>query len=278
MRSAAAVHARRALARAASALLPAARSDGLRILTYHRVNDSHPTDRLTVPSAAFRAQMQAIAARGRGVVRLHGAVEAMRRPGNSPAGLVAVTFDDGYRDNFTEALPILEESRIAATFFVATGLIGSGHTIARYRDCCSGDGMLDWAQVREMRGRGHDIGGHGRHHRELGLLSPADADAEVEGCALDIEAHTGERPRLFCYPRGSETPGARQIVARHGFQAACTVYPGCNLRGGPLLALRRTEISGDDDLRDFELKLQGGYDAWHLLLQALRRGRLRRPR
>jgi peptidoglycan/xylan/chitin deacetylase (PgdA/CDA1 family) len=265
--------ARRAAARAASALLPAGGAEGLRILTYHRVNDRHPADRLTVHPTAFREQMEAILSRGRPVLSLAEALPFVHGREPQPPGALVITFDDGYEDNFRVALPILEGLGLKATIFVATGLLGTPETIERYRGCCADDRMLDWAQVREMRERGSEIGGHGRHHRELALLPAADAEAEVEGCALDIAAHTGERPRLFCYPRGSESPAVQEIVSARGFEAACTVYPGSNPPGTPPLALRRTEISGDDGLADFDLKLRGGYDAWHRLAQLTRRRR-----
>ncbi len=271
MRSRLQARARRAVARALSALLPASPARGLRILTYHRVNDRHPGDRLSVHPTAFREQMEEILSRGRPVLSLAEALPFVRGREPGPPGALALTFDDGYEDNLRVALPILERLGLKATVFVATGFLGTPRTIERYRECRGDDRMLDWAQLGEMRARGHEIGGHGRHHRELASLPAAEAEAEVEGCALDIAKHTGQRPRLFCYPRGSESPAVREIVAARGFEAACTVYPGCNPPGTPLLALRRTEVSGDDDLADFSLKLRGGFDAWHRLVQRLRR-------
>jgi peptidoglycan/xylan/chitin deacetylase (PgdA/CDA1 family) len=264
---------RRAVARTASALCPSARQEGLRILTYHRINDRHPADRLAVHPAAFRRQMEALRSGGRSVLLLSHALACLRGQEPLPAGAVALTFDDGYEDNFLEALPVLDVLGLPATFFVATGFLGTALTIERYRSCCAHDRMLDWQQVREMRERGHAIGGHGRRHRELATLSAGEAEAEVQGCAADIAVRTGEPPRLFCYPRGSEGPAVREIVAACGFEAACTVYPGSNQPGVPLLALRRTEISGHDELADFELKLRGGFDAWHRLVQMYGRRR-----
>jgi peptidoglycan/xylan/chitin deacetylase (PgdA/CDA1 family) len=269
---------RRAVARLARLLAPGGDAHGLRILTYHRVNDHHPQDRLTVHPAAFREQMEALAAVGRPVLALGDALPALRGAAPLPRGAIALTFDDGYADNFSDALPILDRLGFKATFFVATGYLGTANTLERYRACCARDGMLDWDQVRELRARRHEVGGHGRAHRELGALSPGEAAAELEGCAADIASHTGERPRLFCYPRGSESPLVRELAAAHGFEAACTVYPGTNPPGGPLLALRRTEVAAADAIADFRFKLEGGYDSWHRLVQraAAVRTRLRR--
>ena len=244
---------------------------GLRVLTYHRVNDVHPHDRLSVSTRAFAAQMEALGESGRPVVALADALAALRGDAALPAGVVALTFDDGYADNHAEALPVLERFGFPAVFFVVTGAMGTASTIERYAHCCSGDRMLDWRQVRDLRARGHAIGGHGRTHRELAALDPDEARREANGCASDIEERVGERPRLFCYPRGSVNAAVRRIVGDCGFEAACTVRPGPNAPGADLLALRRTEVSGHDTLEDFRFKLEGGFDAWHALVQRVRR-------
>jgi peptidoglycan/xylan/chitin deacetylase (PgdA/CDA1 family) len=261
---------RRPLRRAVAALAGFARPrmDGplVRILTYHRVNDAHPRDRLTVHPRAFAAQMEELRAT-RSVITVEEAVSALRGDRPIPAGAVAITFDDGYRDNFTFAVPILEQFGFSATFFIATGYMGTPATLDRYRGCCSQDGMLDWDEVGAMRSRGHAIGGHGREHLELARLAPAAARAEIEGCQEDIGKRLGAPASLFCYPRGSETKDVRRLVAGAGFQAACTVEPGGNGIATDLLGLRRTEVSGDDELADFRLKLDGEFDGWHRLMQ-----------
>jgi peptidoglycan/xylan/chitin deacetylase (PgdA/CDA1 family) len=261
---------RRPLRRAVAALTrfarPRAHGPLVRILTYHRVNDTHPRDRLTVHPDSFAAQMEELRASW-AVLSLDDAVSALRGERPIPARAVAITFDDGYRDNFTFAVPVLERFGFPATFFIATGYIGTSTTLDRYHACCAEDGMLDWDQVGEMRARGHAIGGHGREHLELARLSPAAARAEIDGCRDDIARRLGTPASLFCYPRGSETPEVRRAVASSGFLAACTVEPGGNAAGGDLLGLRRTEVSGDDEIADFRLKLEGQFDGWHRLVQ-----------
>jgi len=259
---------RRAVARATA--FGAGPLPGLRVLTYHRVNDGHSRDRLSIPTRAFAAQMQALAGSGRPVVSLADALPAVRGDAALPAGAVALTFDDGFGDNRTEALPVLDRFGFPATFFVVTGAIGSSVTLERYRRCCGVDRMLEWDEVCELHARGHTIGGHGRTHRELATLTSDEVRDEAEGCARDIEERVGERPRLFCYPRGSENAAVRRIVGEAGFEAACTVRPGPNPPGTERLALRRTEISGGDTLEDFGFKLAGGFDAWHALVQRAR--------
>jgi peptidoglycan/xylan/chitin deacetylase (PgdA/CDA1 family) len=235
------------------------------------VNDDHPADRLSVGSRAFAAQMQALAESGRPVVGLADALAALRGEAALPQSAVALTFDDGYADNHAEALPVLERVGFPAVFFLVTGAVGTTSTIDRYARCCRRDRMLDWREVSDLRARGHAIGAHGRTHRELASMDPEEVRAEASACARDIEDRLGETPRLFCYPRGSTSATVRRIIGECGFVAACTVRPGPNAPGTDLLDLRRTEVSGDDTVEDFLIKLDGGFDAWHALVQRVRR-------
>ncbi len=246
-------------------------SNALRILTYHRVNPTHPRDRLSVHPEAFLAQMELLARSRRMVVHLPQALPGLRGAAPIPAGAVALTFDDGFADNLQFAAPILDHHGFSATFFLPTAHIGAGGTLDRYHGCCDGDRLLGWTEVRALVESGHAVGGHGHRHRELHDLRPAEARADIDQSARELEEHTGRRPRLFCYPRGKETAETRRLVAEVGYEAACTVRPGANRAGADLLALSRTEVSGDDDLEAFELKLAGGFDRWHRLVQGAER-------
>lgn len=269
MKTARRAAARRLVARACALLSPPSR--GLRILTYHRVNDAHPKDRLTVTAAAFEAQLDELTRSGRPVLGLEAALDRPGADARSEADVVVLTFDDGYADNFAVAHPLLARFGLSATFYVATGFLGTADVLPRYASCCGNDRMMSWDEVRSLRRAGHAIGGHGRNHLELASLSVEAAREEILGCARDVLAALGERPRHFCYPRGSEGPAARRLVAESGFVSACTVAPGANAPGQDPFGLRRTEISGQDTLEDFRAKLEGAFDAWHGLVQAFRR-------
>jgi peptidoglycan/xylan/chitin deacetylase (PgdA/CDA1 family) len=265
---------RRVIRRVAAVVTPAPKpppGPALRILAYHRVNDRHPGDRLSVHPLEFRRQMEHLAECGRPVLPLHEAVRRLKGEGPSlPPGAVCLTFDDGYRDNLDSAAPVLERLGFPAAVFLVTGGMGARHTIDRYEGCCEYDTALTWEEAVELRRRGHTLGGHGRRHRELGALEVAAAREEIFGCRDDLRAALGEAPTLFCYPRGSETTAVRQAVAEAGFDVAVTVYPGPNGPDADPLRLHRTEISGHDTLLDFRWKLDGAFDGWHRLQQRLR--------
>jgi len=262
---------RRLIARALAFLTPPQHEPSLRILTYHRVNDRHSDDRMTVHPVAFERQMEHVVASGRPVLPLDAAAARLRGEGSPlPSGALCLTFDDGYRDNLEFAAPVLERFGLVATVFLVTGRMGARSPIDRYDACCEHDAALSWDEARELRGRGHHLGGHGRSHRELASLDATTVREEVFGCREDLLGGLGEAPTMFCYPRGSEDPAVRRIVAEAGFRTAVTVYPGTNRPGCDSLLLRRTEVSGMDDHEDFRLKLEGTYDTWHRLWQRAR--------
>lgn len=94
-----------------------------RILYYHRVNDEGDPFFPAISTALFEEQMRVVARRHT-VVSLHGLLRHIET--GAPGSVVAVTFDDGYQDNYSNALPILERFGLPATIFLTTGSIDSG--------------------------------------------------------------------------------------------------------------------------------------------------------
>ena len=93
------------------------------ILTYHRVNDERDPFFPSVPTDVFEQQMGYVATTYR-VLTVEDLAERMGR-GSLPRNALAITFDDGYRDNLTHAAPILARYGLPATIFLATGFIGT---------------------------------------------------------------------------------------------------------------------------------------------------------
>ena len=101
----------------------ARRAPAFPILTYHRINDDGDPFFGALPTAVFERQMRHVARNYR-VLPLEDLVERLQR-GGLPRNALAITFDDGYRDNLTHAAPILSRLGLPATIFLATGFIGT---------------------------------------------------------------------------------------------------------------------------------------------------------
>jgi peptidoglycan/xylan/chitin deacetylase (PgdA/CDA1 family) len=101
----------------------ARRTPAFPILTYHRINDDGDPFFGALPTAVFERHMRHVARNYR-VLPLEDLVERLQR-GGLPRNALAITFDDGYRDNLTHAAPILSRLGLPATIFLATGFIGT---------------------------------------------------------------------------------------------------------------------------------------------------------
>lgn len=99
----------------------------LQILIYHRVNDEGDRFFPGIPTGVFAQQMEYLASQWN-VLPLEEALERVKQR-DVPDNAIVVTFDDGYRDNFLGAFPILKRLSLPATIFLATGAIGTGVTL-----------------------------------------------------------------------------------------------------------------------------------------------------
>lgn len=111
------------LARRRLILVRRRRSNSFQILLYHRIDDGGDAFLASTPTALFKRQMEYLA-KSSTVCSLEDAVEAMLRD-DLPDNVVVITFDDGYRDNYVNAFPVLTSLSLTATIFLATGCIGS---------------------------------------------------------------------------------------------------------------------------------------------------------
>ncbi len=246
----------------------------LRILMYHRVARLGAYDQLTVTPERFEQQIAALASRWR-PIGLPAAVDQLEA-GTPAANAVAVTFDDGYRDNLVHALPVLRRHRVPATIFV-TARFGDG-TLRHPRYAGEpGRLHLDWDEIAALASEpGITIGSHSLTHPHLTRLDDAAVDAEIAGSRTEIAERIGRTVDFFCYPSGDLGDRERRRVAAAGYRAAVSVRPGGNRDLRDRFGLRRTEVTDRDDARALELKLVGAYDAVHALLHWRRERGFRR--
>lgn len=252
---------------------------GVRILMYHRVLPTTRFDQLTVTPERFAAQMAWLAERFE-VVSLDQTVAGLRRTGQilppnpKPARpRVALTFDDGYLDNLTHAVPVLQRLRLPATIFVTSAFTDQAMRHPRYPQE-AGRMHLDWSEVRILCGLpGITIGSHTVSHPYLQRLSDREARAEIIDSRRQIEDRIGKSVDYFCYPSGDVGPREAALAHSAGYAASVTVQPGLNRPGADLQTLRRTEVTQNDGAVDFALKLRGAFDPVHAVLHWRRRRR-----
>jgi peptidoglycan/xylan/chitin deacetylase (PgdA/CDA1 family) len=227
---------------------------GLRVLCYHRV--SSDKDELSVTPSAFRSQMEFILHTRANTETLDDALEKLQE--GTSGRHVCVTFDDGYRDNVENAIPVLRELGIPATIFVASRMIDGTAPVYWYDQPPP---LLTWNELREISHKGLvAIGAHSRTHRALPKLADEEAWDEVAGSRADVEKRLGRPVTSFAYPSGLYGEREVRMVREAGYRVAVTCEPGANGPGQRPHAFRRLIVGPRDDLKMFEAKLTGLLD------------------
>lgn len=216
----------------------------LPVLMYHSIGGAMPAGLgdLSVPADLLSEQVAALVAGGWEPV---GLTEALARRGDR---VVALTFDDGYVDFLTAALPVLDRHGARSTLYVPTRDLGgcaswlpSGQELA----------LLDRAGVAEVAARGHEIGSHGAQHVPMDVLPAAVATAHLRESRRALEDVTGTPVRSFCYPHGYHSRRLREQVRRAGYLNACAIGHRTSPAGEDPWAVSRLMVGPDlgaDDL------------------------------
>jgi len=206
------------------------------ILYYHYIRiNPNLRDRvgfgLSTPPAAFRAQMQYLADHGFHVISLHQAVMGIQNHSGLPSRSVVLTFDDGYADFFSTAIPILQSHGFTATSFVITGRMGWG-------------GYMTPSQIVAADSMGFTIGAHTVDHVALAAQTPARATWEIKQSKLTLESVLGHPVRDFAYPYGSFNRYDMAQAKSLGFETAVSTLSGTWHSAGQLFELSRLRIGG----------------------------------
>ncbi|MHB8984666.1 MAG: polysaccharide deacetylase family protein [Eubacteriales bacterium] len=221
-----------------------AEGSGIPILMYHKINPDPETGNLglRVPPEVFDRQMQYLYSQGYHTVSLGDVREYMTGERILPPKSVVITFDDGYRDNYTFALPILEKYNFKATFFVVTGTVGKVNSFDNSIQPVNQ--MAGWSELRDMAARGMEIGSHTVSHPRLTELSPEKALYQIKKSKLALEKGLGQPVRFFSYPHGCYNAAVEKIVEESGYEAATSTLPGLDYPDNDVYALKRICVTG----------------------------------
>jgi peptidoglycan/xylan/chitin deacetylase (PgdA/CDA1 family) len=213
------------------------------ILYYHYIRiNPNPGDRvgfsLSTTPPMFRAQMQYLADRGFHVISLHEAVVAIKNHSGLPPRPIVLTFDDGYADFFTTAVPILQSHGFRATSFVISGRMGWA-------------GFMTPSQVVAADAMGFTIGAHTVDHVALAAQTASRATWEMKQSKLALEQLLGHPVVDFAYPYGSFNMYDMAQAKSLGFETAASTMYGTAHSAGQLFELSRLRIGGGLSLAGF---------------------------
>ncbi|HWR38779.1 MAG TPA: polysaccharide deacetylase family protein [Patescibacteria group bacterium] len=216
--------------------------DGAVILAYHSLN-TDPEEAFAIDPAEFEKQLQYLAAQGYQTASLAELFDDWSGQGALPAKPLVITFDDGYEDNLTTALPILQRYGMKATVFVVAGDVGN-------------PGYMNWEQLRQWQAGGGEIGSHTFSHVLLENLEPEDCRRELARSKAVLETGLGTTVSFLAYPFGSVDYGVVAAMQETGYRGGCAGVSGVNPVGANPYTLRRVNVPRPRcGLLEFRLRL-----------------------
>lgn len=222
-----------------------ARAASVPILMYHYISTPPSANDkirvgLSVPPEMFEAQIKLLADNGFTTITLFDLYSHLAAGRALPANPIVLTFDDGYLDNYQNALPILKKYGLTGTFFVLTGP-------ADVKD----PAYLSWDMIEEMSRAGLDMQLHAKDHVDLRHRRYEDLIWQIIGGRQSIEAHTGKPVVFMAYPSGKYDDAVLKFLTKNNFWAAVTTESGRTHTLPDALTWTRVRVAGQLRLTDF---------------------------
>jgi peptidoglycan/xylan/chitin deacetylase (PgdA/CDA1 family) len=207
------------------------------ILTYHALDNSGSV--LSTPPRVFAEQMRILSHLDVKVVSLEEVRRALSN-GESGVRLVAITFDDGFQEFYSRAMPILQRHGFPATVFLVTDYCGRENSWPTQLPHIQRRPLLTWTEVKELSAAGVAFGSHTRTHPDLSRVTSQVAEDEVVSSKKTIEDVIGASVESFAYPYGAFNETVKRIARLH-FSTACTTKLDFVGSGSDPLAMERLD-------------------------------------
>src|SRR3990167_4965808 len=252
------------------------------VFMYHHVSP-HKGDMVTVAPDVFEAQMRFLAEAGYKTLRADEIVDYAATPAlhSSPLGgermirgTVAITFDDGYLDNYIYAFPVLKKYNIKATIFLVTDWVERSSEfrvqsselkikkIPDHNRCKelidegkTHEAIMNWDMVKEMQESGFvDFYSHTMTHRKCAELSDAELMRELQDSKRIIEQRLNKPSPYLCWPKGSYNSGAIEAAKWAGYKALFTTGKGIVKRDSDAFSIKRIVVK--DNISWFKSRIR----------------------
>lgn len=239
------------------------------ILMYHSISNnlfgmSHPFYHINTRPAVFSAQMRWLKSAGYRTVGLEEACAALAC-GADLSRVVVLTFCDGYRDFYTDAVDVLTQCGFSATVFLITD---------RIRDTplrVAGAEYLTWREIKFLQQTGIQFGSHTVTHPDLRSANPDQLEYELVRSKEVIEQNLGVPINSFSYPYAFPEEDKHFVrfledtLQNAGFDYGISSIIGRAGRDSNKFFLPRLPVNTWDEIALLRAKIEGGYDWMHWL-------------
>jgi len=224
------------------------------IIMYHSINPQpNPAIRaLIVSPQSFERQMRFLKNNHYNVIPLESIVALIEEKKKVPLKTIAITFDDGYKDNYTYAFPVLKKYGLPATIFIIIEEVGRPQS-----------DRLSWDEIKVMQDSGIiTFGSHTMGPEPLvNIKSDAELKRQIFNSKKILEAKLGKKVLAFSYPGGMFNDHIRQLVIDAGYKLAVATKSRKGFSNEDIFALKRLRISpASDNLFVFWIETSGFYN------------------
>jgi peptidoglycan/xylan/chitin deacetylase (PgdA/CDA1 family) len=237
------------------------------ILTYHSIDNSDSV--ISTNSEVFARQMKFLSESGYRVIALESFMKTLSENKTPPPKTIVLTFDDGLKNFYSDAFPILDEFGFKATVFLVTDFCGKyNHWKGNPPDFPISE-MLTWKEVKELSDHGIRFGAHSRTHPDLTRLSSAKLEDEIIESKAMIQDFLGREVSTFAYPFGKFNFSVK-LVVENTFEAACSTNLGKVRSGSDYFSLERIDTYYLKNLRIFGSISNNTFDRYLTIRQFMR--------
>lgn len=221
------------------------------IIMYHSIDPNATAEnRLAITPENFQRQMSFLKNHHYNVLTLESLASLIKEKKRIPSKSIAITFDDGYKDNYFYAFPILKKYNLPATIFIIVNEIGRPD-------------RLSWDEIKEMQDSGLiTFGSHTLGHEHLpDIKSEQDLKKQIFDSKSILEEKLNKKITIFSYPNGGFSDRVRRLVIDAGYKLAVATNPGKKFANDDIFALKRLRISAtSDNLFVFWVEISGYYN------------------
>ena len=241
----------------------------LPILMYHSISckdqdHGHPYFKTNTVPSIFLKHMSYLNRNNYRIISINEALKIMHSGKPLQNKYAVITFDDGYQDILTTALPILKEFNFTATVYLPTQYISKEGQFFNDNRC------LNWQEVIELQSSNIGIGSHTVTHPQLTSLTQQEVEIELTHSKAVIEDKIGKPCDSFSYPYAFPEENRqfvellRQMLLKSGYNSSVSTIVGTMGENADPFFIKRIPVNSNDDEQFFKAKLEGAYNWIHM--------------